>query len=142
MRDPEHVLTDHHTELLANGIAQTAALLTGQDLDTVRALHADDGLTELAIQAKVFSGNRPSTTVMLDRLSPESLGTLLAFYEHRTFCCGVLENINSYDQMGVELGKRLAREVKPYLNASADSAAGNFDSSTLALIRRVTDSRG
>lgn len=138
----DHQLTDHHRELLANGIAQTAALLSGQDLATVREQHAGDGLSELALSAKVFSGERPSTTILLPRLTPAVLGALLAFYEHRTFCNGVFANINSYDQMGVELGKRLAKQVKPLLKqgtqeSGADTDKNTFDASTQALIKRV-----
>lgn len=134
----DHQLDEHHAELLANGIAQTAALLQGQSLDDVKNMHQDGKLNEIVAQAKVFSGNRPSTTIMLDRLNPRALGALLAFYEHRTFCFGVLCNINSFDQMGVELGKRLATQVRPNLDASNNNQAMfEFDSSTRALISRV-----
>jgi len=143
VKQPDHDLIEHHRELLANGVAQPAALLAGQDLQTVRELHADEGLTELAMRAKVFSGNRPSTTMVVDELTPASLGALLAFYEHRTFCGGVLANINSYDQMGVELGKRLAKQVKPILDtSSADQAkrlVEQLDASTQQLILQLKD---
>jgi len=141
VKTADHDLPHHHQELLANGLAQTAALLAGQDYDTVCKLHADEGLSELAKKAKIFSGDRPSTTVLLETLTPEALGALLAFYEHRTFCSGVLANINSYDQMGVELGKRLAKQLKPLLevdNQQAQKSAEEFDPSTLNLIQRVT----
>jgi glucose-6-phosphate isomerase len=141
VKKPDHSYHEHHKELLANGIAQTAALLAGQDIDQVRALHAEQGLSELALKAKVFSGNRPSTTLIVDRLSAKALGSLLAFYEHRTFCGGVFANINSFDQMGVELGKRLATKVKPLLDKSdnprAQKSAEGFDPSTLNLIQKV-----
>jgi len=143
----DHDMESHHQELLANGLAQTAALLAGQDLDTVRRLHADENLSDLTQKAKIFSGDRPSTTILLDKLTPKALGALLAFYEHRTFCFGVLTNINSYDQMGVELGKRLAKQVKPLLAASASDveaqkSAEEFDPSTLNLLARIkADSR-
>ncbi|MFT5574374.1 MAG: glucose-6-phosphate isomerase, partial [Cryomorphaceae bacterium] len=141
VKKPDHSYDEHHKELLANGVAQTAALLSGQNLDQVRELHADQGLSELALKAKVFSGNRPSTTLVVDRLSAGALGSLLAFYEHRTFCGGVFANINSFDQMGVELGKRLAKKVKPLLdqndNSQTKKSAEGFDSSTLSLIQKV-----
>ncbi len=140
VKTPDHNLFDHHTELLANGLAQTAALLSGQDYQTVGRLHADEDLSDLTKRAKIFSGDRPSTTVLLEQLTPEALGALLAFYEHRTFCCGVLANINSYDQMGVELGKRLAKQLKPRLESGkseAQKSAEEFDPSTLNLINRV-----
>jgi len=142
VKKPDHELNAHHTELLANGLAQTAALLAGQDSAKVSELHAEDGLSELTASAKIFSGDRPSTTILMEQLTPASLGALLAFYEHRTFCGGVITNINSYDQMGVELGKRLAKEVKPLLadgvnEQQAQKSAEEFDPSTLALIKRV-----
>jgi len=136
---PDHALHDRHTELLANGVAQAAALLAGQNLSDVNKLYVDEGLSELTAAAKVFSGDRPSTTIILESLSPHRLGALLAFYEHRTFCGGVLANINSFDQMGVELGKRLAQEVKPMLKHANSSIAADFDASTLELIRRLND---
>lgn len=135
---PDHDLVEHHVELLANGLAQTAALLAGQDLATVKELHANENLSELAMQAKVFSGDRPSTTFLLDSLTPYALGALLAFYEHRTFCAGVLANINSYDQMGVELGKRLAVQLSGFLVKPRSEQALPFDESTNRLIRKVT----
>lgn len=140
VRQPDHNLSAHHTELLANGLAQTAALLSGQDLNKVRELHAAENLSELALQAKVFSGDRPSSTFLLDSLTPKTLGVLLAFYEHRTFCSGVLANINSYDQMGVELGKRLANQLSGYLTASSskNEVLLPFDESTNQLIKKVT----
>jgi glucose-6-phosphate isomerase len=146
VKTPDHNLLDHHQELLANGLAQTAALLSGQDYDTVSQIHKDENLSELTKKAKIFSGNRPSSTLLLDRLTAANLGALLAFYEHRTYCFGVFTNINSYDQMGVELGKRLATQVKPLLDASgmeekgqAQKSADDFDQSTLNLLSRVVN---
>ena len=142
----DHNLDEHHQELLANGLAQAAALLSGQDIDTVNRVHADDGLTELAKQSKVFSGDRPSTSILVDSLTPKALGALLAFYEHRTFCFGVFANINSFDQMGVELGKRLANQVKQLLNdaqqenSQPEKNVDGFDPSTLNLLSRITGS--
>ncbi len=135
---PDHEKDDHHQELLANGLAQTAALLAGQDLETIERIHGAENLSDSTKHAKIFSGDRPSSTILLERLTPRALGGLLAFYEHRTFCFGVLTNINSYDQMGVELGKRLAKQVKPLL--ACDEKQKNveeFDPSTLNLIARI-----
>lgn len=148
VRDPDHDLVEHHKELLANGLAQTAALLEGQDKAQIDSIHAQDDLTDLAKRAKIFSGDRPSTTILLDRLTPKALGALLAFYEHRTFCFGVFTNINSYDQMGVELGKRLATQVKPLLgpvkpildSEQTQKSAEGFDPSTLSLLSKVGSS--
>ena len=142
VKEPDHSLADHHQELLANGLAQTAALLAGQNKATAERLHADEGLTQAAILAKQFSGDRPSFTFLLERLTPFTLGQLLSFYEHRTFCFGALSNINSYDQMGVELGKRLAKTIKPMLE-SPDSEeqikrAEELDSSTRALLAKIS----
>jgi len=142
----DHDLDDHHLELLANGLAQPAALLAGQDRETVARLHADEPLSDAILQAKQFTGDRPSTTFLIEKLTPFTLGSLLAFYEHRTFCFGVLTNINSYDQMGVELGKRLAKQIKPLIeHQSSDSAvsdeikkrAEEFDSSTRHLLAKL-----
>ena len=136
VKTPDHEHKEHHNELLANGIAQTAALLSGQDYDTVKQLHADEGLSEEAMKAKVFSGDRPSITIMLEQLTPQALGSLLAFYEHRVFFGGVLANINSFDQMGVELGKRLAKKVRPLIDEGVASDTG-FDPSTEGLLAKL-----
>ena len=138
VKQADHDYDDHHSELLANGLAQTAALLSGQDLQTVREISKDKEFSDVALKAKIFSGQRPSTTMLLDRLTPKVLGSLLAFYEHRTFCLGVLLNINSYDQMGVELGKRLANEISPFLSIKGNQIEAKLDQSTLELIARVT----
>ena len=136
--NPDHDLNDHHVELLANGLAQPAALLSGQDLPKVRELHATENLSELTLKAKIFSGDRPSTTFLLESLSPYALGAMLGFYEHRTFCSGVLANINSYDQMGVELGKRLANQLSGFLQADQITDQDlPFDKSTNRLIKKV-----
>lgn len=141
----DHEMVEHHQELLANGLAQTAALLAGQDLETIDRLHKAENLSDATKKAKIFSGDRPSSTILLDKLTPKALGALLAFYEHRTFCFGVLTNINSYDQMGVELGKRLAKQVKPLLSetagdSEAQKSAEEFDPSTLNLLARINNS--
>jgi len=143
VKEPDHSLLEHHKELLANGLAQTAALLSGQSYETVCEIHANEELTEQTKQAKIFSGDRPSTTILLKKLTARNLGALLAFYEHRTYIFGVFTNINSYDQMGVELGKRLAKKVKPLLSQEhssdlqAQKSADDFDQSTLKLLQRV-----
>jgi len=145
VKKPTHALDNHHRELLANGLAQTAALLKGQSLETVKELNKGKGLSDETLKSKIFSGDRPSTTILMDELTPYSLGFLLAFYEHRTFFGGVFLNINSYDQMGVELGKRLAKSIRPLFDASEDaldedaveSIRANFDSSTLNLLDKL-----
>lgn len=142
VKQAEHDYAEHHRELLANGVAQTAALLAGQTIDEVTA-RAQGEISDEVASAKVFSGDRPSTTILLRKLDARTLGALLAFYEHRTYCFGLLCNINSFDQMGVELGKRLAREVEPFLNTDSPVdekiSADQFDASTQALIKRILD---
>lgn len=136
VKKPDHDLTEHHNELLANGIAQTAALLEGQDIETVERLHSNEGLSDAAKKAKIFSGDRPSLTILLEQLTPAALGSLLAFYEHRVFFGGVFANINSFDQMGVELGKRLAKEVRPLIDKKKSTETG-FDASTELLLSKL-----
>jgi glucose-6-phosphate isomerase len=117
----------HHRQLLANCFAQGAALLKGRSLDEALALSGGD---RALAAAKTFPGNRPSATILLDRLDPARLGALLAFYEHRTFVAAVLMGINPFDQMGVELGKEMATRL-------LGGAASGFDPSTDALMTRA-----
>ena len=128
VREPGHRLAaTHHRQLLANCFAQGAALMRGRTAAEALALSGGDA--RLAA-AKTFPGNRPSATILLDRLDPATLGALLAFYEHRTFAAAVLMGINPFDQWGVELGKEMA-------TAALDGAgAGGWDASTTDLMRR------
>lgn len=132
-------LGDHHDKLLANLLAQTEALMVGKTESEARAELERAGMDEAKIAAllphKVFPGNRPSTTVLFDRLDPRTLGTLLALYEHRIFVQGVIWGVNSFDQWGVELGKQLAARILPELAEGA--AEGAHDGSTQALIARI-----
>jgi glucose-6-phosphate isomerase len=98
----------HHRQLLANCFAQGAALMRGRTFEEALALSNGD---RALAAAKTFPGNRPSATILLDRLDPATLGALLAFYEHRTFAAAVLLGINPFDQWGVELGKEMAKAV-------------------------------
>jgi glucose-6-phosphate isomerase len=126
------------TKLLANVIAQAEALMVGRPESDVRAELAGKGLTTEAIAVlapqRTFPGDRPSSFILLDRLEPEALGALLALYEHKTFVEGVLWDINSFDQWGVELGKTLASRV---LAEWSSGKAGAHDPSTAALIARL-----
>jgi glucose-6-phosphate isomerase len=106
---------DHHPKLVANLLAQTEALAFGRTADEVRA----EGVPERLVPHKVFEGNRPSNTIMADLLDPETLGKLIALYEHKIFVQGVIWQINSFDQWGVELGKVLAGRILPELTAEA-----------------------
>lgn len=132
-------LAHHHTLLVANCLAQSEALLKGRDLAEATAIMAAKGLTgaELDRQARhrVFPGNRPSTTLVYDQLTPFVLGQIVALYEHRVFVEGVLLGINSYDQWGVELGKELALALGPVLSGE-ESSAGK-DPSTRALVAHL-----
>jgi len=132
-------LTHHHRLLVANCLAQSEALMRGRSLDEARALMAEKGFEggELERQAahRVFPGNRPSTTLIYDQLTPYRLGQIIALYEHRVFVEGVILGINSFDQWGVELGKKLAVELEPVLSGEADSAGK--DGSTRQLVAFV-----
>jgi glucose-6-phosphate isomerase len=129
-------LGDHHTTLMANCLAQSEALAFGKTEGEARQELVAQGLDESAIARlvphKVFPGNRPSTTFAYDVLDPRTLGMLLALYEHKVFVMGAIWNINSFDQWGVELGKQLAKRIKPEL-ASTDPIA-THDSSTNGLM--------
>jgi glucose-6-phosphate isomerase len=126
----------HHDLLMANVFAQTEALAFGKTADEVAA----EGTPEWLVPHRVFDGNRPSNTVLLDRLTPHALGTLIALYEHSVFVQGSVWSVNSFDQWGVELGKVLAKKVGDELSAGADPQLGH-DSSTNALIRRYRAAR-
>lgn len=132
-------LGDHHAKLLANLLAQTEALMIGKTEAEARAELERSGMDEERIAAllphKVFPGNRPSTTILFDRLDPRTLGSLLALYEHRIFVQGVIWGVNSFDQWGVELGKQLASRILPELEPGAP--IGEHDASTRALIDRI-----
>jgi len=126
----------HHTILMANFLAQTEALMKGKTAEEVRAELAASGLSghelERLVQAKTFDGNRPSNSFMFKKLTPETLGSLIALYEHKIFTQGVVWKINSFDQMGVELGKQLAKVIEPELEG--DGSVTSHDSSTNGLI--------
>jgi glucose-6-phosphate isomerase len=120
----------HHDILLANVLAQSEALAFGKTPDEVKA----EGMPDWLVPHRVFEGNRPSNTILAERLSPEVLGKLVALYEHIVFTQGVIWNIDSFDQWGVELGKQLAQRIIPELEAKSESAL-THDSSTNNLIR-------
>jgi glucose-6-phosphate isomerase len=126
---------DHHDKLMANFFAQTEALAFGLEADSVRRQLEAAGLSpeqvELLTPHKTFEGNRPTNSLLIDRLTPHSLGALIALYEHKIFVQGVIWNINSFDQWGVELGKALAGVILPELREGGD---GRHDASTQGLI--------
>jgi glucose-6-phosphate isomerase len=121
----------HHDMLLANVFAQTEALAFGKTPEQVKA----EGTPDWLVPHRVFEGNRPSNTILAERLTPEVLGKLVALYEHSVFTQGVIWNIDSFDQWGVELGKVLAQRIIPELEGSTEPML-NHDSSTNTLIRR------
>jgi len=121
----------HHDLLMSNFFAQTEALAFGKSEAEVRA----DGVAEALVSARTFEGNRPTNTLLIDRLTPKSLGKLIALYEHKVFVQGTIWNINSFDQWGVELGKALANRIVPELEAPTEPTL-KHDSSTNTLIRR------
>jgi glucose-6-phosphate isomerase len=139
--EPGHDLHEQHRALLANGLAQAAALLRGKSAGRVReelAGMVDEAELEAAVAARVYGGNRPSNTLLLPRLDPFHLGALLALYEHRAYVQGVLWNINSFDQFGVQLGKQACERV---LQAMEKGDFGpnekRLDASTRRLIGKV-----
>ena len=134
LREADFPLAGHHDKLLANCLAQSAALAFGQTRAEVDAA----GVPAALAPYKTFPGNQPSTTLVLPRLTPYTLGQLLALYEHKVFCLGVLWNLNSFDQWGVELGKQLANRLTPLLEGEGDDSA--FDSSTRGLIAALKTS--
>jgi glucose-6-phosphate isomerase len=128
---PLNPLGRHHDILMANVFAQTEALAFGKTPEQVKA----EGTPEWLVPHRVFEGNRPSNTILAERLTPEALGKLVALYEHMVFTEGVVWQINSFDQWGVELGKVLAQRIIPELESAAQPAL-RHDSSTNSLIRR------
>ncbi|MET3661644.1 glucose-6-phosphate isomerase [Aquamicrobium ahrensii] len=139
--EPE--LRRQHDLLLANCLAQSEALMKGRTLDEARAQMRAKGMDPAQVDRlaphRVFSGNRPSITIVYRRLDPATLGRLIALYEHRVFVEGVLYNINSFDQWGVELGKELATQLLPVVEGK-ENAAGR-DASTAGLVKHILELR-
>jgi glucose-6-phosphate isomerase len=134
---------EHHAILLANCFAQTEALMIGKTRDEARAELIATGMPEEQLAAllphKVFPGNKPTNTLLFDRLDPHTLGMLIALYEQKVFVQGIIWNINSFDQWGVELGKQLASKILPEL--SGQPAQSEHDASTSSLIAYYRNSR-
>ncbi len=141
-RGASGTLDSHHRVLLANCLAQSEALMTGRDFEATKGILSQSGETPTPdmIRHRTFAGNRPTTTLIYNRLTPYVLGQLLALYEHRTFVEGVFMNINSFDQWGVELGKSLAEALLPAIDtpsaAPPDTTAG-----TQALLQHIASLR-
>jgi len=128
---PNHPVGNHHDLLMANFLAQTEALAFGKTAEEVAA----EGVPAALVPHRTFPGNRPTSTILATKLTPRVLGQLVALYEHKVFTQGVIWDINSFDQWGVELGKALANRIVPELEAAAAPDLGH-DSSTNTLIRR------
>ena len=134
---------EHHAILLSNFFAQTEALMKGKTEQEVRAELTAAGMSgdklEQLVPHKVFAGNKPTNSIMFQRLTPRTLGALIALYEHKIFTQGVVWNINSFDQWGVELGKQLAKAILPEL--AADGPVKTHDASTNGLINHYKENR-
>ena len=134
---PAHEVGGHQDIFMANFFAQPEALAFGRTAEQVRA----DGVPESQVAARTFAGNHPTTSIMVPELSPKVLGQLIATYEHKTFVQGAVWGIDSFDQWGVELGKKLAQAIIPELTVETAPTL-THDSSTSALIRRYRKGRG
>lgn len=132
----QNPIGDHHDRLMANFFAQTEALAFGKTAEEVAA----EGVPSQLVPHRVFPGNRPTTTILADELTPSVLGQLIALYEHKIFTQGVIWNICSFDQWGVELGKQLARRILPELQSEQEPDL-RHDGSTNALIRHYRERR-
>ena len=132
---------DHHNKLMSNFFAQTEALLMGKTKEQVTSEFVAQGKTEAEVSRlipfKVFEGNKPTNTILIEKLTPETLGALVAMYEHKIFVQGIIWNIYSYDQWGVELGKQLANSI---LTEIESGTVKNHDSSTTTLINKFIGS--
>jgi glucose-6-phosphate isomerase len=141
--DTKNPIGQHHTLLLSNFFAQTEALMLGKSEDEVRSELEAEGLSGDALEAllphKVFPGNRPSNSILFQKLFPETLGALVAMYEHKIYVQSVIWNLNAFDQWGVELGKQLARKILPEL--MLDDEVTSHDSSTNGLINEYKSRR-
>jgi glucose-6-phosphate isomerase len=141
VKTPAHKLTSQHRMLLANCLAQSQALMLGKTAAAALAENPQAPMGPSAAvlaQARSFPGNRPSTTLVLDALTPSSLGALIALYEHRVFTSGSVWGINSYDQWGVELGKALCGQLLPLLEPHHSGTAAGLDASTAGLLQHLT----
>ena len=132
--NPLKEISDHHDKLMSNFFAQTEALAFGRTEDEVKEL----GVTGELILHKAFEGNRPTNTILMNKLTPENLGRLVSMYEHKIFTQGAIWNVNSFDQWGVELGKELAKKI---LSDFAGIGANTHDGSTKQLIDFYRDNR-
>ncbi|MDH5181789.1 MAG: glucose-6-phosphate isomerase, partial [Gammaproteobacteria bacterium] len=138
-----HCIREHHRILMSNVFAQTEAFMKGKTETEARAELVAAGYDSAALEAllpyKIFPGNKPTTTILFKTLNPRTLGSLIAMYEHKIFTQGVIWNINSFDQWGVELGKQLASKILPELEG--DIEISSHDASTNGLINHYKRNR-
>jgi len=130
LKQADFPLPGHHARLMANALAQSAALAFGQTEAKAKAA----GIPDHLLPYRAFPGNQPSTTLLLERLTPHTLGLLLSLYEHKVFSAGALWNINVFDQWGVELGKQMAKTLLPHLEGAKPADDEGLDASTRGLI--------
>jgi glucose-6-phosphate isomerase len=139
-RQSHNPIGQHHLLLFANCLAQSQALMQGRNAEEVRTELTAQGMEtnqiEKLIPHKIIPGNVPSNTILVDKITPFTLGALIAAYEHKVFTAGIIWNINSFDQWGVELGKQMANKIVP--NLEGDKKSKNMDSSTLGLIEKFS----
>jgi glucose-6-phosphate isomerase len=141
--ESQNPIGEHHRILLSNFFAQTEALMKGKTEAEARAELAATGMSGEALEKllphKIFPGNRPTNSILFRKLTPRTLGSLIALYEHKIFVQGIVWNVNSFDQWGVELGKQLAKGVLPELKS--DSKIVSHDSSTNGLINYYLENK-
>ena len=134
--ESQHPLGEHHAILLSNFFAQTEALMKGKTAEEARAELEATGINSATLNEllphKVFTGNSPTNSILFQKLDPRTLGALIALYEHKVFVQGMIWNLNSFDQWGVELGKQLAQKILPELDGK--TTISSHDSSTNGLI--------
>jgi len=135
MHENKHPIGEHHNILLANFFAQTEALMRGKNeqevTDELKAYGLNDRQIKQLMPHKIFPGNKPSNSILLHKLDPKSLGSLIAFYEHKVFVQGIIWNINSFDQWGVELGKQLAKVILPELSGTDEIVSHDCSTNNL-----------
>ncbi len=129
---------EHHAILLSNFLAQTEALAMGKTKDEVKAeLGASQASNDVLVESKIFGGSRPSNSLLVRQLTPATLGALIALYEMEIFVQGAIWQLNSFDQMGVELGKQLAKSILPILQGEKNVDQAGRDASTTGLIKHI-----
>ena len=140
--NPPEVVGDHHDKLMSNYFAQTEALAFGLEKEKVIETLTKAGYSQEDIKMltphKIFDGNKPTNSILIKELTPKSLGSLIAMYEHKIFVQGIVWQVNSFDQWGVELGKVLAKVILPELNSDVKN---KHDNSTTGLINKFLQSK-